>query len=1247
MPSLEQLKNFINDMRAVGNEANEKAKRGIPYTALKLPDASRDVNDKEDFAGGLEEIGKREAERLKAEDSAHEEALSKLIPLGGATQDGEMPDLSMFVNEDLDGTAGKNETEKDIQADNIADTPQSNDENMSYEMKNPFSSHNAEDFELETPEEFNLDEGNDFLNEGNSKNESGAEESDSFDAETDFSDDGSLSTLEDDENKKDFDLQENDFSDFSFEEPTAETETDDAKADSNSVDNLGSFDAPESAEDLNFGDEEFPSDDKENSSEEIADSDISFDLPEEEAASKDTDAHEDEKLFDDDGFDLPEEDFSLEENKGKKNDFEDINFDDINLGDFTGDGENHTENKKDTAQNENAEMKDTTGESDFDAEDFNPYVGDNFSNEGFKLDEEEESEGFGKPKEENTSESEKTDFPDFSLDDVSASSSEVNKNESDSAPEEIDLSDMDFGEFSTETENDAKADDTHESIGESEFDFPESDGNDDFNTEDLNFRDEENQKDSLKDDMDFNLPEEEQNGFDIDLPEETSLKSDAAAEDASTHEGDNFNIDNKVEENDFELEDKDDIVSQVENFDIAAKPAPKKKENINEQDKNHELSREEYERFLENLASYPLNVRLAVEEMMVKSEFKNETEFEIIQKIIKKVSAVRLAHSLEKLLDKSIPVPRNYEKRSAAEYDAYKKSLAYQLRNRIIPAALISMAGVFFAFLFFMSGKFFVYEPLRSTSIYKQGYNLLKMGEYPASVDKFNAATKIKPQKKWFLKYAQGYRDAKQFSNADQVYKLALLTFKHDKQVGLEYAEMMLYDMANYERAEEIVKREILDHHVNDEDARLLLGDIYLEWADEKDEEKFELARTEYNGLILKNKDKKRHFLYLSRLLRYFIRTDNLSEVLRIKDEFMQKQKMLDGKGWNELGGYLFDKMYGELSVTEEHLRGRIEDVKKCLVNAIEKTKQNPVAYYNMGRYYTKMNNNLLARQYFENSLKFFERASPLKKRDEYKNINAFTLLGENYLKSEEYLKAREIFTQGISLFNRKSETAGLEGNKDVGKLFCDLGNLNYFISNDLDSALGNFEDAVRYSFDNAALRYKIGYIYYAKENYEKALYSFIEAAKDEAKDPHLLLATGNVLSLKGNNYMAEGYYERLLDYLNAKRNNIGMLFPQSKTKDREITELYLKATNNLGVTLNRLASRTSDSAKNAEAFVNMQESMRAWDALTRNQKTMTRLGGSNLAEQNVKYMANPVSNFKPAIYTEIPNTLAVEEILK
>ncbi|HAH61366.1 MAG TPA: hypothetical protein DCL73_04640, partial [Treponema sp.] len=144
----------------------------------------------------------------------------------------------------------------------------------------------------------------------------------------------------------------------------------------------------------------------------------------------------------------------------------------------------------------------------------------------------------------------------------------------------------------------------------------------------------------------------------------------------------------------------------------------------------------------------------------------------------------------------------------------------------------------------------------------------------------------------------------------------------------------------------------------------------------------------------------------------------------------------------------------------------------------------------------------------------------------------------------------------------------------------------------------------------------------------------------------HLLLAMGNTLSLRGDNYAAQGYYERLTDSLDVVKAQKGLLLPQVRADQAEIVDLYMKASNNLGVTLYRQARRTGSSGLNAEAMVQLSTSMRAWDAMTRNQVTMVRLGGSNLAEQNMKYMSHPVPDYEPAIYTDIPRILSGEEEL-
>lgn len=653
------------------------------------------------------------------------------------------------------------------------------------------------------------------------------------------------------------------------------------------------------------------------------------------------------------------------------------------------------------------------------------------------------------------------------------------------------------------------------------------------------------------------------------------------------------------------------------------------------------LSDEQYQKFLKNLLHYPLNVRIAVEELIVKNEFTDEAEFEIIQKVLKKVPARQLASELEKMLDIALPVPRDFERRTTEEYELYKSSLQYQLRNKIIPGTILCAAASVLCVLLFLFTKNFVYKPAMASHLYKQGYVLLQDSDYPNSEVKFNEAVLYDLQKKWFFRYARGYREHKQYVRAEKMYRNILYCFRHDKKAGLEYAEMELNDLADYERAENVLLREVLDYHVNDPDGLLLLGDTYLEWATEKDSAKFEDARVKYAELIQLYGQTN---VYLSRMMRYFIRTDNLREVLPLKEHFMLKEKSLGAQDWTELSGFLLDKLYGPLSPADEYLRTKIEDVKECLMRAVRADSSNPVALYNLSRYYVQMRSAINAKSALEKTLAAFGTASTLKKRDMYKYIDSYRLLGEEYVDEREYLRARENFTSGISLFTNAYEQSGLEGNSAVGKLYADMGDLDYFIAGDMDSALLNYQDSVDNGNDTPEIRYKIGAVQYGKNNYSEALGSFMKASEDASDDTSVLLAMGNTLSLRNDVYAAKGYYEKLIDILDRQKEQKGILFPQTRSDESEIVDLYLKASNNLGVTLYKLARRTGSSVYNAQAAAQFQQSVRAWDALTRNQQTLVRLGGSNLAEQNIKYSTHPLPDFEPAIYTDIPRTLSAEK---
>ena len=656
------------------------------------------------------------------------------------------------------------------------------------------------------------------------------------------------------------------------------------------------------------------------------------------------------------------------------------------------------------------------------------------------------------------------------------------------------------------------------------------------------------------------------------------------------------------------------------------------------------LTDAQYEKFLANLALYPLNVRLAVENLLVANEFTDDAQFEIVEKILNKAPARQVAASLEKMLDIAIPVPRDFERRTAAEYDAYKASLEYQLRNRIVPGivlGLLSAAAVFGLIIFTLN---FIWRPLNANGLYKQGYALIQADEYPQSEMLFNEAAGKQLQKKWFFKYARAYRERKQYLRAERMYRNILYYFNYDKEAGIEYARMECDDLANYEKAEEIARRSVLDYHVNDADGILLLGDIYLEWATEKDSAKFEEARKQYASLVqLYGQTDK----YLARMMRYFVRTDNLREVLQLKDRFYPKAKSLDADDWTEMSGYLLDKLYGPLPPKDEYLRTKIEDVRDMLDRAVNANPSNPVAFYNLSRYFVQMHDSERAVRMLEHTVKLFEEKSQtLRRRDIYKQIDSYRLLGEQYVSGKEYLTAEEKYTDGISLYEREKENSGFAGNENIGKLYADSGDIDYFIRGDYEGAYNDYLSAIRTHYDTASLHYRVGFIQYSKNDLDGAVGSFIKAGAEKPEDDHLLLAMGNTLSLRDANYAAEGYYKQLVNNLDAEFAKKGIAFTQTKAAEDALTELYLKAANNFGVTLFRLARRTGNSRMNADAMVQLSVSMRAWDALTRNEATMVRLPGGNLAEQNMRYMSHPMPDYEPAIYTDIPKILTGEKEL-
>ncbi|NLM00310.1 MAG: hypothetical protein GX220_02510 [Treponema sp.] len=657
------------------------------------------------------------------------------------------------------------------------------------------------------------------------------------------------------------------------------------------------------------------------------------------------------------------------------------------------------------------------------------------------------------------------------------------------------------------------------------------------------------------------------------------------------------------------------------------------------------LTDAEYEVFKKNFAEYPLNLRIAIEEIIVNDEFTEVAVFGVIEKILKRVSARQLSRYIEKYLDIVIDIPRDFERRTVVQYENYKQSLQYQLKNRIIPTIIAGVILISFVVVVSIFGTKFVYKPMAAEKAYKEGYVSLENNMYQQAEIKFAQAVNLKPKKKWFFKYAHGYREHKQYDRAREKYELLLKLFKQDKNAGLEYADMEFLDLENYAQAENILKRKVLDFHINDKDAILKLGDVYLEWATEKDPSKYEEALHKYNELIEMYGSTN---LYISRKMRYYIRTDQLKKVLPLKQYFYaKKNKDLTSQDLLELSGYLMEKLYGPLLSTEEYLRPQIEDVRFLLESAIKADVSVPEAHYNMGKYFVYTGNVDGAISRFNIALDRFDKAETRRKSRVYKHIDTYRLLGEMKVEKQEFISAEEAYGKGIEMFEYENKYSNLASVSNVGKMYANLGDIDYFISGHLDASLYNYEKALECKYSVPQVFYKIGYIHYYHENFDDALKAFSKTVDEKTEDTNALFALANTFALRDNQAAANGCYKQLLDIVELQKAQHRVLMPQVRHDQYELVDMYMKTSNNLGVTMVNLSSRTGDISKISKAMVHFAEANRAYDALTRNQETLVRLEGSNLAAQNIKYVTSSRSGFKPALYTGISRVLNGEKILK
>ncbi|MDR0629209.1 MAG: tetratricopeptide repeat protein [Treponema sp.] len=654
-----------------------------------------------------------------------------------------------------------------------------------------------------------------------------------------------------------------------------------------------------------------------------------------------------------------------------------------------------------------------------------------------------------------------------------------------------------------------------------------------------------------------------------------------------------------------------------------------------------QLSDEELVLLTKTLESYPLNLRIACEEAIAEQAVDPALMSKLIKSLVKGASVKEMVPLVGKILGRIIIIPKNFEKKTGEALEAAHAGFTYIFVHKLLPILrLFLIIALVVASLGYLVYRF-VYTPIHADLVYKKGYTDLLAGDYSRANDVFREALSIHPVKRWFYRYAEGFKDARQYGYAEEKYDELLQYYPRDKQGVLDYASMETNQLNNYAKANSLLRRNILDYAADDKEGLLAVGDNALAWGD-IDPIRYEDARDAYARYL------ERYGWVdpvVERMLKYFIRTDNLREVLPLQAYFMDNPRTkIAPASLAELGGYLLDKKLEEVRGVPNEYISHIDGIRDILVKAAGADPALPESHYHLARYYNYFDNVTDERITLERAVQAFDAAKEEPVRRLNMRIDTERRFAGLLMNQKEFFAAEEHLVKGIGLYEDGVRRQILSRSPQFGRLYADLGDLAYFTqTGDMARALEYYIQSEQNGWAPPEVQYRMGSAYYHQRQWGPALERFFAASSEIPLNRRLLNALGSAAYMRGDYFTAQGYYSRLLDLLHADQIRFPMLLPNERPDHLELTERLMVVRNNLGVTLEALTEQTGDNRYRSQALGLYSESARAWDTLTRNPETLVRSGvgelstpGLNLAFLNSRNSLHPEPDYEPQLYIQI-----------
>ncbi len=878
-----------------------------------------------------------------------------------------------------------------------------------------------------------------------------------------------------------------------------------------------------------------------------------------------------------------------------------------------------------------------------------------------------EAESFDLPEDldafEETGEAESFDLPE-DLDDLE----ETGEAESFDLPEDLDA----FEETGEAESFDLPENlDAFEETGEAEsFDLPEDldafeepEGTESFDLP----------EDALEPLEDLEIIDDEDTGdFDIGSLDDISLEDDFETPSGTqSEEGDEFEIVDGSETeidmgtDEFSLDDLGEEYSTLEDIaDFASAPAAGEEVSyrVPEQEEtasDFSIERQKLEKVTDTLNRLPRNLKFIVEDLIGNKGLAGKRLDLLVNKLATDASVREIAELAGKILGKRIRIPSQYERKTWEELEEEKQTFSYILKHRILPyagkAALFSVALFFIVFVL----KKQVYDPLYSSYLYNKGYELLENGEYRDSDRVFAKASRIKPYKKQFYRYAEGYIEKREYGRAESKYITLLGAglsserekprkemekgfFPTDKKGFLDYATLKTYYQGQYAKSDRILEDFILQKG-NKWDYEALIDrlDNFLNWAEE-DPEYFDSAEYILNDSLSKFGSKPE---LMFRKIAYYIRSGRIDELenAALRDIGLGKDRSIDINKYygvvSEFNNYIktIKEKYLDPFIATDFYRymidhDKIDGLEPELIRISNLDKNLPEPHFQLSRFWNRLEKSELELRALENIEKIFEKTDNSYLREHYRHsynygiserkrleIRTLNRIGQFRYNENEVLQAQKYFQRAVNKYEENRQILG--NSSEYGSLYEDLGDIYYYKAGKYNEALIQFAKAYATGYRNDNLDYKIGFVNYKNRNYSKAAASFYDITLKERENESALLAFANASVNYGVYSPAKAYYDRVIEKIEYWKDHEKDFDLGRRRDQREILEKLMQVYNNQGVTLFKLAEKNRNQDYYSESLVFLSKSAELYDTLMRDPETMNKSLTKPLAQLNMKWI--------------------------